>query len=112
MSVEKFVDQVLSAARKFRWIKRHKVEATIAWASIRLWLNESFVDVFYRKKTGNISYAYIESGKRLFGANNMRIGWHLHPFGEIERHIPTKPITIEKFLKMLEKELKKRGKLT
>ena len=42
----------------------------------------------------------------------MRIGWHLHPFGEIERHIPTKPITIEEFLKMLEKELKKRGKLT
>jgi len=112
MSIEEFVDQVLSAARKFHWIKRHKVEATIAWASIRLWLNESFVDVFYRKKTGNISYAYIEGGKRLFGANNMRIGWHLHPFGEVEKHIATKPITIEEFLKMLEKELKKRGKLT
>jgi len=41
----------------------------------------------------------------------MRIGWHLHPFGEVERHVPTKPVTIEEFLEMLEKELKKRGKV-
>ncbi len=110
--MEEFVEKVLSASSKFSWIKRREVEATTAWASIRLWLNESFVDIFYRKKTGSISYAYVEGGKRVFGANNMRIGWHLHPFGEEEKHVPIEPLEIEDFLKMLEEELKKRKKLT
>lgn len=41
----------------------------------------------------------------------MRIGWHLHPFGEINEHEPCEPITIEKFLIALEDELKKRKRI-
>jgi len=49
----------------------------------------------------------IKRGKRVFGANNMRIGWHLHPYGNVEKHEPSQSITIEEFLKMLEEERNK-----
>ena len=35
----------------------------------------------------------------------MRIGWHLHPYGNVEKHELSQPITIEDFLKKLEEEL-------
>jgi hypothetical protein len=41
----------------------------------------------------------------------MRIGWHLHTFGEVEEHVQIQPLSTEEFLKMLEEELKKRDKL-
>ena len=37
----------------------------------------------------------------------MRIGWHLHPYGNVEKHELSQPITIEDFLKKLEEELNK-----
>jgi len=49
----------------------------------------------------------IKRGKRVFGANNMRIGWYLHPYGNVEKHEPSQSITIEEFLKMLEEERNK-----
>lgn len=111
MTVREFVDEVLETSKRFLWIKRSTLEETTVWAGVRLWLDDSFVEVFYREKTGNVSYAYIENGKRVFGANNMRIGWHLHPFGRVEEHRPIEPLSIEKFLQMLEDELKKRKKI-
>ena len=111
MKAEEFSEHALIVASKFRWIKRIESKVFRNRVRVRLWLNNSFVDVYYNSEEEIASYAYVEEGRRLFGANNMRIGWHLHPFGEVERHVPTKPVTIEEFLKMLEKELRKRGKI-
>ena len=111
MSVRKFVDETIEVSKRFAWIKHSTIEETTTWASIRLWLNDSFVEIFYRRKTGNISYAYIEKRKRVFGANNMRIGWHLHPFERVEKHKPIEPLSVEEFLRMLEDELEKRRKI-
>lgn len=111
MSVKEFVNEVVNVSKRFPWIKRTTIEETAVWASIRLWLNEAFVEVFYRQRTGNISYAYIERRKRIFGANNMKIGWHLHPFGRVEEHEPIEPLPFGKFLQMLEDELRKREKI-
>jgi hypothetical protein len=111
MEIREFVESILETAGKFPWIRRTEVNFTTAWTRIRLWLNNSFVDIFYRRKTQNTSYSYIAEGGRLFGANNMKIGWHIHPFGETEKHLPINYMTFEEFLKALEKELKKRGKL-
>ena len=40
----------------------------------------------------------------------MRIGWHLHPYGNVAKHAPSQPITIEEFLRMLEEDLDKSKK--
>jgi len=112
MKLEEFIKEVLESAEEFPWIKRiEKVEKSRVHVKLRLWLNESFVDVRYNSRTGSTSYAYIEGDKRLFGANNWKIGWHIHPYGEVKKHIPCNPLNIKEFLMMLEIELNKRGKI-
>jgi hypothetical protein len=57
MEIREFIDSILETARSFPWIRRTEVNSTIAFTRIRLWLNNSYVDVFYRRRTQNTSYA-------------------------------------------------------
>jgi len=107
---DQFITDVLATAGAFPWIKRTDSRKAGKVARIRLWLNADFVDVYYNSQTGSTSYAYIQGRQRLFGANNMRIGWHVHPFGQADVHQPSKPLSISGFLRLLEKELKQRAK--
>lgn len=111
MKIDAFVKRILSASTNFDWIKSVDVKTIESRAKIRLFLNDNLVDVYYNAEDEIVSYAYIESNKRVFGANNMKIGWHWHPYGDVQNHVRDNPITIETFLKTLEKELRKRDKL-
>jgi len=108
---DQFIADALSAAKAFPWIKRVDPKKMGKVARLRLWLNSDFIDVYYNAQTGSTSYAYIQGDQRLFGANNMKIGWHLHPFGQSDIHRPIQPISIGEFLQLLEDELRERGKL-
>ena len=109
--VEEFYKEVTEAARQFTWIKRIDSRIVGKVMRARLWLNDEFVDVYYNAQTGTTSFAYIEKGERVYGANNMRIGWHLHPFGETNLHEVSSPFSIFDFLRSLEKELRRRGRI-
>jgi len=63
-----------------------------------LLMNHDFVDVFYNSGKKTISYSYVASARRVFGANNMKIGWHWHPYYNVQKHVPDRPVTIETFL--------------
>lgn len=106
-----FVDEILTTAKRFPWIKdiEPKIEGKIA--RVRLRLKDDFVDAYYNAETQTTSYAYIEKRKRIFGANNIRINWHLHPFGKKQKHKIVRSMNIRKFLQMLESELRNRKKL-
>ncbi|MFQ6119422.1 MAG: hypothetical protein ACE5KE_06000 [Methanosarcinales archaeon] len=106
-----FINEVMETAREFPWIKRIDTRSVGRIVRIRLWINDEFIDLYYNSEFGTTSYAYIENGERRFGANNMKIGWHIHPYGEIEKHEPIEHLEIKKFLNILEKELKKRKKI-
>lgn len=108
---DQLIADILSTSRTFAWIKRADPKKAGKVTRIRLWLNADFVDVYHNAQTGSTSYAYIEGGQRLFGANNMRIGWHLHPFGQPDLHQLSSPISILEFLQRLEAELKARDKI-
>ena len=106
MDIEKFIEKVSEAVKDYDRIKRleiHRRTEIRVW--LRLFLNDEFIETFHNSETASTSYAYIEGGERVFGANNMRIGWHLHPYGNVEKHELSQPITIEDFLKKLEEEL-------
>lgn len=108
---KRFIADLLSVVNSFPWIKRADPQITGKVAKMRLWLNSEFIDVYYNAQTGSTSYAYIQGDQRLFGANNMKIGWHLHPFGQQDIHRPILPISIGEFLRLLEDELRQRGRL-
>jgi len=109
---ETFIKRVLGASKSHAWIKSVEQQHTGKVAKLKLVLgDDQFVAVFYNSHTGSTSYAYIERGVRLFGANNMKIGWHLHPWGDDEKHIASDPLTINQFLLRLEKHLRESQKL-
>ncbi len=108
---ESFIRETLEVSRSFAWIKRIDSKTIGKVAKARLWLNDEFVEVYYNAQTNSISFAYIKEEERVFGANNMRIGWHVHPFGQASFHEPSLPLSIAEFLQALEKELRQKGKL-
>lgn len=62
-----------------------------------------FVDVFFNEVTGTIAYALIQSGQRVFGADNTG-GWHLHPFDDPVRHDPLSgPMSFDEFMAKIER---------
>lgn len=63
----------------------------------------TFIDVFYNADTAKCSFALIQGGARIFGADNAFIGWHIHPFDNPSEHIPSSEMTFDDFLKAVEK---------
>jgi hypothetical protein len=112
MMTDAFVDEIIEVSKEFFWIKRTEIKyVQLTRTNLRLWVNNSFIDVFFNSSTGRTSYAFVHEGKRIFGMNNAKIGWHLHPYGDYEKHEPIKTMSIREFLITLENELRKRGKL-
>lgn len=59
--------------------------------------DSSFIDVFYNADAGRVSFAWIKSGQRIFGADNTR-GWHIHPLSDPGSHQSHPPMSFERFL--------------
>ncbi len=111
---ESVVQQVLQAVKSHSWIQRVEHQIIGKVAKLRLFLaDDRFVVIYYNynAQTGSTSYAYIEGEDRLFGANNMKIGWHIHPWGEEDKHVKSKPVTVEEFLRLLHEALTEHGKV-
>lgn len=59
-----------------------------------------FADFFFREETGRTDYALIVSGQRKFGLDNLG-GWHEHPLGNPNTHVPIDPPSPEEALRLL-----------
>lgn len=106
------LDEFLEVIKRFKWIKRINSQVEGRLIRIRLILSSGLVDIFHNQDTGKTSYAYVESGKRLFGANNTKIGWHIHPFENPDSHEKVeREVSIEEFLKALAQNLERQGKI-
>jgi hypothetical protein len=65
---------------------------------------EAFIAIFYNADSGKCSYALIKRGRRIFGADNALIGWHLHPFDDPEKHLRCEELSFADFLHAVEDE--------
>lgn len=71
--------------------------------SLRIHLvDESFIDVFHNDATNKSAFALIENGQRLYGKDNAKIGWHVHPLGTPLDHLPCNPVTFAEFFAEVE----------
>ncbi len=67
--------------------------------SVRVFLSDgSFVNAFHNAATGKTAFAWISKGKRLYGKDNAKRGWHLHPFDSPDNHQPCDEVAFETFL--------------
>ena len=65
-------------------------------------LDESFIEVFYNDATAKLAFALIVSNQRIYGKDNVKIGWHLHPLANPLDHVPCNPVTFAEFLAEIE----------
>lgn len=63
----------------------------------------TFIDVFYNADTRKCSYTLIKNKKRVFGADNSFIGWHLHPFENPSNHQLSRELSFAEFLSHIER---------
>jgi hypothetical protein len=62
---------------------------------------DTYLNVFYNSETAKYSFALIRNNKRIFGVDNTR-KWHIHPFENPDLHKEISPMSLEKFLEVLE----------
>lgn len=65
---------------------------------------DKYVDVFFREETQRFDYALIVASNRVFGLDNLR-GWHCHPFGKTDQHVPCAEPTPKEALEQIEEVL-------
>lgn len=67
--------------------------------------SDLFIDVFYNAESDKTSFALIESGAPIYGADNTMIGWHIHPLDNPNSHQSSEPISFDAFLQIVEEWL-------
>ena len=72
--------------------------------SARIFLKDgSFLNTFYNLTTSKVAFAWIHNGKRIYGKDNTKIGWHVHPLENPAGHAPCNATDFETFLREIEK---------
>ena len=70
---------------------------------IRVFLSmDAFVDVYFNPANGNCSYTLVQGNRRIYGADNAFVGWHLHPFESPKDHRLCAEISFGEFLRTVE----------
>jgi hypothetical protein len=111
MTLDEFEVQVISTCTASTVVVSVAVIGSgITWLRLRAYLqDESFIEAFFNEATQKIAFAHIQSGIRVFGADNTG-GWHWHPQGVPEEHVPTQEsVSFSEFIKRVEVDLKTRG---
>lgn len=47
-----------------------------------------FVDAFLSERSNALSFALIYNDQRIFAADRQAGGWHIHPYGAADQHVP------------------------
>jgi hypothetical protein len=62
----------------------------------------SFIEVFHNIATEKTAFALIAEGHRVYGKDNAKMGWHVHPLDDPDAHQLCDPISFETFLAEVE----------
>lgn len=91
------IQTVSAISRAVQRIEQRLIDIDILDLRVHL-VSGLFISVFYNLASHKTSFALIQDQKRIFGADNAKIGWHLHPFSDPSRHDTCEPITFSEFL--------------
>jgi hypothetical protein len=58
----------------------------------------TFIKVFYNVTTDRTAFALVENEQRVYGVDNAKMGWHIHPFADPMQHLACAPTHFEEFL--------------
>jgi len=103
------LENIAAACDVSEWVETYEVlYMDIDILKVRVHLtNGWFIEVFYNLATAKTAFALISGGKRIYGKDNAKMGWHVHPFAQPERHVACAPVTFPEFLDEVEDILTK-----
>ena len=64
--------------------------------------DQSFIHVYYNIGRSKAAFAWIQEGRRIYGKDNSRMGWHAHPIADPDSHQPCNEIDFQTFLREVE----------
>ena len=80
------------------------VDLDVLKVRVYLTINELFISVFYNVTTGKAAYALLKQNLRIYGIDNAKMGWHIHPFwAPDQHHAISNPVPFTAFLSAVEK---------
>ncbi len=94
--------EVCSGSRLVGRTEERVVDPDVLSVRIHLTLPDTFINVFYNVATEKTAFALIQAGRRLYGVDNAKMGWHQHPFEDPEQHESCQPIDFAEFLAQVE----------
>ena len=85
-----------------RHIEERILDIDVLHIRAYLSLPGTFINAFYNLATDKTAFALIQTGRRIYGADNAKMGWHYHPFADPSQHIACPQMTFAEFLQAVE----------
>lgn len=96
------VHRASQQSRLVHYVEERVLDIDVLHVRVHLTVEDTFVNAFFNTTTNKTAFALIQTGKRIYGADNAKMGWHYHPFTNPEQHINCPPMTFAEFLKEVE----------
>ncbi len=94
--------QVCRRSPLVRQIEERIVDIDVLHVRVHLAPTETFINVFHNLATDKSAFALVQVGRRIYGADNAKVGWHCHPFADPDQHITCPPMSFAEFLQAVE----------
>lgn len=80
-------------------IEERILDIDVLHIRVHLTMTATFINVFFNLATDKAAFAVIQAGRRIYGVDNAKMGWHYHPFTDPDQHIVCAPVTFAEFLR-------------
>ena len=100
LTPEDYLEQIVAACARATAVEAYALRTLDSdILSLRVHLTDgSFIEAFYNTTTDRTAFALIHQDERVYGKDNAKIGWHVHPLDDRKAHRPCAPVSFEEFL--------------
>ncbi|MBK9229540.1 MAG: hypothetical protein WAW26_16765 [Anaerolineae bacterium] len=78
------------------------LDVDVLHVRVHLAQSDTFINVFYNLATDKTAFALVRDGRRIYGADNAKTGWHYHPFADPDQHVTCHEMSFSEFLRSVE----------
>lgn len=106
-TIEQLLDEIYAEATKKKYAKSISVKVEGPILKCRIYLDNSFINVFFNEETKTTAFTLIKGNKRIFGIDKDSLrGWHKHPIDKPNTHPPCQKTKFKQFLRQIEAIIK------
>ena len=101
------LQQVCSNLSQVDRVEVQAIDSDTLSVRVYLILTAAFIHVFCNITTDKTAFALVEGDQRVFGVDNAKMGWHVHPFDNPAQHVACAPVQFDEFMSQVEAHYRK-----